>query len=117
LELVSQRVYGLALGYDDLNDHDRLRCDPMLALAVGKGGITGNDRVRERDRGNALAGKSSFEHTGLALPRMLISPRTTRSPGSGRGLPKDGVGGDKEGAPEPMRRREPEQLTLRTGRV
>ncbi|MFZ2224580.1 MAG: transposase, partial [Candidatus Deferrimicrobium sp.] len=31
-ELVSQRVYGLALGYEDVNDHDRLRHDPFFAL-------------------------------------------------------------------------------------
>ncbi len=30
-ELVAQRVYGLALGYEDLNDHDHLRSDPLLA--------------------------------------------------------------------------------------
>src|SRR5579885_699820 len=30
-QLVAQRVYGLALGYEDLNDHDRLRLDPLLA--------------------------------------------------------------------------------------
>lgn len=35
-ELVSQRVYGLALGYEDLNDHDDLRGDPLLAVLVGK---------------------------------------------------------------------------------
>src|ERR1700674_1448624 len=31
-ELVSQRVYGLALGYEDLSDHDQLREDPLLAV-------------------------------------------------------------------------------------
>lgn len=35
-ELVSQRVYGLALGYEDLTDHDDLRRDPLLATMVGK---------------------------------------------------------------------------------
>ena len=30
-ELVAQRVYGLALGDEDLNDHDDLRCDPLLS--------------------------------------------------------------------------------------
>jgi hypothetical protein len=34
-ELVGQRVYGLASGYEDLNDHDELRHDPMLAVLVG----------------------------------------------------------------------------------
>ena len=36
LSLVSQRVIGLALGYEDLNDHDHLAKDQMLAIAVGK---------------------------------------------------------------------------------
>ena len=35
-ELVAQRVFGLALAYEDLNDHDDLRTDPLLAVAVGK---------------------------------------------------------------------------------
>ena len=33
-ELLGQRIYGLCLGYEDLNDHDQLRTDPMLAVAV-----------------------------------------------------------------------------------
>jgi hypothetical protein len=33
-ELVAQRVYGLALGYEDLNDHDELPRDPLLAVLV-----------------------------------------------------------------------------------
>src|SRR5450432_1303129 len=35
-ELIAQRVLGLALGYQDLNDHQALRKDPLLALAAGK---------------------------------------------------------------------------------
>jgi hypothetical protein len=54
-DLVGQRVYGLALGYEDLNDHDRLRYDPLLATLVGKADPTGQDRSRTRDRGKALA--------------------------------------------------------------
>lgn len=34
-ELIAQRLYGLACGYEDLNDHDQLRCDPLLQTAVG----------------------------------------------------------------------------------
>ena len=34
--LVGQRVFGIALGYEDLNDHDRLRHDPVLAVLAGK---------------------------------------------------------------------------------
>jgi hypothetical protein len=31
-EMLAQRVYGLALGYEDLNDHEQLRYDPLLGL-------------------------------------------------------------------------------------
>src|SRR5262245_32182806 len=34
--LVGQRVFGIALGYEDLNDHDELRHDPMMAVLAGK---------------------------------------------------------------------------------
>jgi hypothetical protein len=65
--LVAQRIYGLALGYEDLNDHDQLRHDPLMAVLVGKQDPTGQDRLRQRDRGKALAGKST-------LNRLELSP-------------------------------------------
>ncbi|MFM7408451.1 MAG: transposase [Cuspidothrix sp.] len=34
--LLTQRIYGLIMGYEDLNDHEELRHDPMFALALGK---------------------------------------------------------------------------------
>jgi Transposase DDE domain group 1 len=34
--LVNQRVFAIALGYEDLNDHDELRHDPMMAILAGK---------------------------------------------------------------------------------
>jgi len=64
-ELVAQRVYGLALGYEDLCDHDKLRHDHLLATLVGKKDPTGGDRVQERDRGKALAGKSTLNRLEL----------------------------------------------------
>jgi hypothetical protein len=64
-ELVAQRVYGLALGYEDLNDHDELRRDPLLAVLVEKEDPTGESRARERDRGQALAGKSTLNRLEL----------------------------------------------------
>lgn len=63
--LLAQRVYGLALGYEDLDDHDDLRRDPLLATVVGKGDPTGNARRRARDRGKALAGKSTLNRLEL----------------------------------------------------
>ncbi len=64
-ELVAQRVYGLALGYEDLNDHDQLREDPLLAVLAEKDDPTGESRVRERDQGKALAGKSTVNRLEL----------------------------------------------------
>ena len=65
LDLLRQRIYGLALGYEDLNDHDSLRCDPLLASVCGKEDPLGQNRVREQDRGNALAGKSTLNRLEL----------------------------------------------------
>jgi hypothetical protein len=67
-ELVGQRVYGLALGYEDLNDHDELRRDPLLAVVVGKADPTGEDRRAPQDKGKALAGKSTLNRLELSLP-------------------------------------------------
>jgi hypothetical protein len=64
-ELVAQRVYGLALGYEDLNDHDDLRRDPLLAVLVGKEDPVGRNRVRRRDEGKSLAGKSTLNRLEL----------------------------------------------------
>jgi Transposase DDE domain group 1 len=55
-ELIAQRVYGLALGYEDLSDHDQLRQDPLLAVLSGKA------RVGEE----ALAGKSTLNRLELS---------------------------------------------------
>jgi len=64
-ELLRQRLYALALGYEDLNDHDDLRHDPLLAALVGKADPTGGDRKQARDRGKALAGKSTLNRLEL----------------------------------------------------
>jgi len=64
-ELVGQRVYGLVLGYEDLNGHDELRRDPLLAVLAEKEDPTGESRARERDRGKALAGKSTLNRLEL----------------------------------------------------
>jgi hypothetical protein len=68
-ELLKQRIFGLCLGYEDLNDHDRLRHDPLLAILVGKKDPLGENRVRPRDRGKALAGKSTLNRLELTPVR------------------------------------------------
>src|SRR5437660_6354468 len=62
-ELVAQRVYGLALGYEDLNDHEELRKDPLLAVLVER-----SDPSQE-----TLAGKSTLNR--LELTRETASRR------------------------------------------
>jgi hypothetical protein len=75
LDLISQRVFGLALGYEDLNDHDELRSDPMLAVALSKDDVKGEQRRRAQDRGKALAGKSTLNRLELTTPDYEGSPR------------------------------------------
>jgi hypothetical protein len=58
--MIGQRVYALALGYEDLNDHDELRSDPLLAVLAGKQDSSGEERKRGRDKGKSLAGKSTL---------------------------------------------------------
>ena len=65
LDLVGQRVFGLCLGYEDLIDHDYLRHDPMLATMVGKTDPLGESRLSPKDRGKALAGKSTLNRLEL----------------------------------------------------
>src|SRR3954463_12841997 len=78
--LLAQRVYGLALGYEDLNDHDDLRTDPLLATVVGKGDPTGKTRQRKRDRGKALAGKSTLNRLELPPRGADADPRYKKIP-------------------------------------
>jgi Transposase DDE domain group 1 len=75
LDLIKQRVFGLALGYEDLNDHDELRRDPMLAVALSKDDPKGEQRRRAQDRGKALAGKSTLNRLELTAPDYDGSPR------------------------------------------
>jgi len=63
-ELLRQRILGMAMGYEDLNDHDSLRRDPMMALGVGKIDPLGLDRFGI-NRGRALAGKSTLNRLEL----------------------------------------------------
>ena len=74
-QLIGQRVYALALGYEDLNDHDELRGDPLLAVLVGKRDPTGNTRVRQRDRGKTVAGKSTLNRLELTPVRATGKSR------------------------------------------
>ena len=73
-ELVAQRVYGIDLGYEDLNDHDQLRCDPAMAVVVGREDVKGENRRVEQDRGKALAGKSTLNRLELTQAGPIRDP-------------------------------------------
>jgi hypothetical protein len=68
-QLLAQRIYGLALGYEDINDHDQLRLDPLLAAACNKIDPLGQDRFNPSDRGIALAGASTLNRLELSNNR------------------------------------------------
>ena len=65
-QLLAQRLYGLALGYEDLNDHEELRRDPLLATACDKRDPLGADRFNPQMRGVALAGPSTLNRLELS---------------------------------------------------
>jgi len=65
-QLLAQRIYGLALGYEDINDHERLRLDPLLATACNKEDPLGQDRFNPAHRGVALAGMSTLNRLELS---------------------------------------------------
>ena len=60
--LVGQRVFGIALGYEDLNDHDQLRKDPVLAVLARK-------LEARREDCEAIAGKSTLNRLELSRPQ------------------------------------------------
>jgi len=74
-ELISQRVYAIGLGYEDLIDHDLLRADPLLAVACGKQDPEGKNRRSLRDVGKPLAGKSTLNRLETAGSLLSVRPR------------------------------------------
>jgi hypothetical protein len=69
-QLVSQRIYGLILGYEDVNDHDKLRHDPALAIALKK-----LDFI-ESNQGS-LAGKSTINRLEYC-PETILNQEESR---------------------------------------
>ena len=65
-QLLAQRIYGLALGYEDVNDHEYLRRDPLLAAACDKADPLGQDRCNPAARGIALAAPSTLNRLELS---------------------------------------------------
>jgi hypothetical protein len=79
-QLVAQRTYGTALGYEDLNDHDRLRLDPLLAAACDKEDPLGQDRFNPAHRGMALAGASTLNRLELSNNKSTRAHKLKHDP-------------------------------------
>ena len=73
MTLIGQRVYGIALGYEDLNDHDELRNDPVMAVLAGK-------LEARREDCAPVAGKSTLNRLELSQlePTRYHKIATTR---------------------------------------
>lgn len=72
-ELIAQRVYGIALGYEDLSDHDSLGADPVLAMLAGKRDIAGGDRG-----GRPLASSATLGRLERSRPADAAADRYRR---------------------------------------
>jgi Transposase DDE domain group 1 len=71
--LVGQRVFGIALGYEDINDHDELRHDPTMAVLAGK---------LEAGRVNCapVAGKSTLNRLELSRAEATRYHKVSHDP-------------------------------------
>jgi len=77
--LVMQRVFGIALGYEDLNDHDELRSDPVLAVLAGK-------LAARRADCAPLAGKSTLNRLELSRSEPTRYHKISHDPAAIEGL-------------------------------
>ena len=71
--LVGQRVFGIALGYEDLNDHDELRHDPIMAVLAGK-------LEARRDECAPVAGKSTLNRLELSRSEATRYHKISHNP-------------------------------------
>jgi hypothetical protein len=79
-QLLAQRLYALALGYEDLNDHELLRRDPLLAVACEKPDPLGGDRVMPQFRDAALACPATLNRLELSNHRASRAHKLTHDP-------------------------------------
>src|SRR5262249_51072434 len=77
--LVGQRVFGIALGYEDLNDHDELRHDPIMAVLAGK-------LSARREDCAPVAGKSTLNRLELSQLQPTRYHKISHNPVAIRGL-------------------------------
>jgi hypothetical protein len=100
-EMLAQRIYGLALGYEDLNDHEQLRSDPLLGLLSGKRELdeplaypsrrfASNTRCSASSAEDPTADKCPIFRPGRAV---CFSYKCSRTPGTASAAAKSGPTG------------------------
>ena len=91
--LVGQRVFGIALGYEDLIDHDRLRHDPVLGVALGRlearhgrcAPLAGKSTLNRLEHGGAGVDRyRRIAHDGAAVEALFVASSSTPTPGRRR---------------------------------
>jgi Transposase DDE domain group 1 len=79
--LIGQRVFGIALGYEDLNDHDELRHDPMMAVLAGKlearreacAPVAGKSTLNRLELGRLQPSRyHKISHNPIAIKRLVV---------------------------------------------
>lgn len=77
-EIVAQRVYGLVLGYEDLNDHEQLRHDPVLGLLaekeeIGQEPLAGKSTLNRLELGGEKPDRyKKIGYDSAAIDRLLV---------------------------------------------
>ena len=64
-EMLAQRIFGLGLGYEDVNDHDKLRLDPLLATACSKSDPFGRGSLQSGASGDCIGGVKHAQSAGV----------------------------------------------------
>src|SRR5919197_4088926 len=78
--LVGQRLFAIALGYEDLNDHDELRHDRVMAVLAGK------LAARRHKKCAAVAGKSTLNRRELSRREPTRYHKISHDPASSEAL-------------------------------
>ena len=94
-EMLAQRIYGLALGYEDLNDHEQLRSDPLLGVLSGKRKLEEPLAGKSTLNRLELTGRSKRYHkigySAEAIDRLLVDLYIESRPEGTRAMPSEVV--------------------------
>ena len=103
-DLLRQRIFGLALGYEDLIDHDALRFDPALAAVINKpgGALAGKSTINRLEHASKIGQDRhhKLDHDAAAIERLFVD------------LFLDAHGADAGGHPERQKKKPPTRIVI-----